>query len=151
MFKSIRKSGIVVLGALMLASCAAQPRYHDHDDHRYTQRRCNSCGTIEDIDQVWIAERASGGGAVLGAIIGGVVGNQIGKGRGRDAATVAGAVAGGVIGHRVERNRRGEQRAYRFEVSLDDGRWAEVTQLDHHGLREGDRVMIRRKQVVRIN
>ena len=88
---------------------------------------------------------------MLGAIIGGVVGNQFGSGHGREAATVAGVVAGGVIGHQIESGRRDERRAYRFEVSMDDGRWAEVTQMEHHGLRVGDYVMIRRQQVVRID
>ncbi len=37
------------------------------------------------------------------------------------------------------------------EVSLDDGRWAQVTQLENPRLRVGNRVMIRDHQVYRLN
>lgn len=168
MFSIVFRIGATLLGVLLLAACIAQPRQHDryddryadryedsyedrtHDRYRdrYASRRCETCGTVERIEEVWVSQRAGGGGVVLGAIIGAAIGNQIGSGSGRDAATVAGAVAGGAIGHQVESGRRGERRGYRFEVRMDDGRWAEVTQLQHHGLRPGDAVVIRRDQVV---
>jgi outer membrane lipoprotein SlyB len=89
---------------------------------------------------------------VLGAIIGGVLGSTIGKGDGRTAATVAGAVAGGFAGNAIERdsNDRGDREAWQFQVRLDDGRWATVTQWDNNDLRPGDRVMIRDNRLIRL-
>src|SRR5437660_3239704 len=45
-------------------------------------------------EQVAVAPRPSGGGAVVGALLGGAVGNAVGAGMGRAAATAIGAVAG---------------------------------------------------------
>ena len=153
--------GIATL-SLLLVACASSPRYQDrhrsgdryqtserYQDDGYRSSRCQQCGTIEYIEEVTIRDRSSGGGAVLGAIIGGVLGNQVGSGSGRRAATVAGAVAGGVIGHNAESRRSDRQYAYRFEIRLDDGRWAEVVQRDHRDFRVGDRVVIRQKQLYR--
>ncbi len=138
------KSGLIVLVALLMTACASQPRY---GDSRYSGSRCNTCGTIQAMEMVWVRERAGGGGAVLGAIIGGVIGSNVGSGSGRRAATVGGAVAGAAIGHEAERRRTDERRGYLFEVRLDDGRWAEVTQLENPGLRVGDRVIISNQRV----
>jgi len=55
-------------------------------------------------EQVTVAPRPSGGGAVVGALIGGVVGNSVGAGMGRAAATAVGAVAGAAIGSQAEAN-----------------------------------------------
>lgn len=153
--------------ASLLAGCmsSGQPRYGDsrndsryqsrQDDYRYNDRydnrydnRCETCGVVELVEPVWVRNDPSGGGALLGAVIGGLVGSNVGSGSGRDVATVAGAVAGGVIGHQAERQRqRDEHPAYLFRVRLDDGRWGEVTQRDDYGLRRGDRVMIRNREV----
>ena len=54
--------------------------------------------------QVAVAPRSSGGGAVVGALIGGAVGNSVGAGMGRAAATAIGAVAGAAIGDQAEAN-----------------------------------------------
>jgi outer membrane lipoprotein SlyB len=158
----ILKVSILAFAMILVGACASnQPRYGDsrYADSRYQDtrqtgygygynNRCQNCGTIQQIHGVWERDRASGGGAVLGAIIGGVVGSNVGSGSGRQAATVGGAIAGGVIGHQAEQSQRsGERQAYLFEVRLDDGRWAEVTQRDHRGLRPGDRVAIRNQQV----
>jgi outer membrane lipoprotein SlyB len=138
------KTGLVLLTSLLLAACGSQPRY---GDSRYYGSRCSTCGTVQAIEVVWVQDRATGGGAVLGAIIGGVVGSNIGSGSGRRAATVGGAAAGAVIGHEAEGRRAGQRRGYLFEVRLDDGRWAEVTQLENPGLRVGDRVIISNQRV----
>jgi outer membrane lipoprotein SlyB len=143
------KSGLILVTALLLAACGSQPRYGDSRYHAGS--RCNTCGTVQAIEMVWVRDRATGGGAVLGAIIGGVVGSNIGSGSGRRAATVGGAAAGAVIGHEAEGRSRGERRGYLFEVRLDDGRWAEVTQLENPGLRVGDRVIVRNQQVHRLH
>ncbi len=140
---------------VMLAGCAPVGpgvRYNDG----YSQRGydCGGrCGVVEEVDRVYVRDNGtSGGGAVLGAIIGGVLGNTIGHGDGRRAATVAGAVAGGFAGNAVERNSndRGGRQAWQFQVRLDDGRWATVTQWDNDDLRPGDRVMIRNDRLVRM-
>jgi outer membrane lipoprotein SlyB len=140
--------------------------YHDDDDYdgrrysyareqeyRYEERyadRCQTCGTIERVEQVWVGDSSIGGGTVLGAIIGGAIGSNVGSGSGRQAATVAGAIAGGAIGHQIEQDRRGQRQAYQFELRLDDGRWARVVQYDNPGLRVGDRVEIRNQQLGRL-
>lgn len=163
MYATFRNIIGIAAVSLLLVACVASPRYQDRhrsgehhqssDGHQardgYRSSRCQRCGTIEYIEEVAIRERTSGGGAVLGAIIGGVLGNQIGSGSGRRAATVAGAVAGGMIGHNTESRRDGRDYAYRFEIRLDDGRWAEVVQRDHRDLRVGDRVVIRQNQLHR--
>jgi len=116
----------------------------------YSQRECYQCGRVTDIERVYAQDRqTSGGGAVIGAIVGGLLGSTVGKGDGRTAATVAGAVAGGFAGNAVERDSNGRSyNAYRFYVTLDDGRSAVVTQYNNPGFRPGDRVAINGNQLV---
>ena len=149
MSHSALKTGLFALTALLLAACSSQPRHHGA-----RQYDCGTCGTIERIEQVQLARRDEsqpiGLGAVLGAVIGGVAGSNVGSGDGRTAATVAGAVVGSVIGHKIQSNNgdgHDQRDAYRFEVDLDDGRFARVTQLENPGLRIGSRVIIRDEQV----
>lgn len=139
-------TGLVALTAVLLAACGAQPRY---DDRRAYRGDCDTCGTIQRIERVRLQDQQQGigAGAVLGAIIGGVAGSNLASGDNRTAATAAGAVAGGVIGHQVQKHSRKQKRGYQFDVRLDDGRRAEVTQLDRYDLRTGDRVIIRDHQV----
>jgi outer membrane lipoprotein SlyB len=145
--------------ATVLAGCVAPPprpstAYYDNRDSRggYYDRdhECRQCGRLTDIERVYAHDRStSGGGAVIGAIVGGLLGSTVGKGDGRTAATVAGAVAGGFAGNAVEANGNGRSyNAYRFYVSLDDGRNAVVTQYDNPGFRPGDRVMVRDSHLV---
>ncbi|MGA9343258.1 MAG: glycine zipper 2TM domain-containing protein [Rhodanobacteraceae bacterium] len=155
---------LVVAAGLVggLSGCVAYPNsgYYDHgynrgyaryDDSGYDGPRhhiCGNCGTITDIQQVYLRDRNTGLGAVIGAIAGGVLGSTIGKGNGRTAATVGGAVAGGFAGNAVENhNERGGEPAWRFDVHLEDGRWATVTQLDRRDLHRGDPVVIRGNHV----
>jgi len=139
-------TGLAALTAVLLAACASGPRYDNGRDYR---KGCDNCGTIERIERVRLRDehQSIGAGAVLGAIIGGVAGSNVGSGDGRTVATAAGAVAGGVIGHQVEKNNRKQRRGYRFDVQLDDGRLAQVTQLEKLELRVGNRVMIRDHRV----
>jgi len=60
------------------------------------QRICND-------EQVRVAPRTSGGGAVVGALVGGAIGNSVGSGMGRAAATGLGVIAGAAIGDNAER------------------------------------------------
>lgn len=151
------KIAAIAAAASLLAACATSPRYSQYrdsergyEDTRSYANHCRTCGTVERIDEVWLRDRGVGGGTVLGVIIGGLVGSHVGSGHGRQAATVAGAVAGGMIGNHADASRRGDTHAYRFEVQLDDGRWAEVTQRDTAGLRVGDRVIVRNNQLNRL-
>jgi outer membrane lipoprotein SlyB len=88
-----------------------------------------------------------GAGAVLGAIIGGFAGSQINTRDYETATIAAGAVAGGVIGHEIQKNNQKQKKCDQFDVRLDDGRWAQVTQLEKNSLRVGDRVIIRDHQL----
>jgi len=143
------KTGFITLSAFLLVACGSQPRY---DDGRYDLNSCNNCGTIDRIERVQLQDQhqSIGAGAVVGAIIGGAAGSQIGSDDDRTVAIAAGAVAGAVIGHQVQKSRNQQQRGYLFEVDLDDGRWARVTQLENPGLRVGHRVVIRNEQVERL-
>lgn len=162
---AISKIGLASLTVVLLAACGSQPLYRDsrpydnsyrYDDYGRYRVQCATCGTVERVQRVQVRERDSqgiGSGAVLGAIIGGVIGSNIGHGDGRAVATAAGAVAGGVIGHQVQNSngrQRGRQNGYRVDVDLDDGRWAQVTQLENPRLRAGNRVVIRNDQVYRL-
>lgn len=161
----VAKTGLASLTVVLLAACGSQPTYRDSrpydDSYRYGtnysyRHQCDTCGTVERVQRVQVRERDSqgiGSGAVLGAIIGGVVGNNIGSGDNRTLATAAGAVAGGVIGHQVQNNngwQRGRQNGYLVDIGLDDGRWAQVTQLENPRLRAGNRVVIRNDRVYRL-
>jgi outer membrane lipoprotein SlyB len=155
MLHNVSRVAISAVIVATLAGCVAPPPRHStvyYDDRGgYYDRGCRQCGQITDIERVYARDRGntSGGGAVIGAIVGGLLGSTVGKGDGRTAATVAGAVAGGFAGNAVEEdNNRRTYNAYRFYVSLDDGRQAVVTQYDNPGFRPGDRVAIRRDHLV---
>jgi outer membrane lipoprotein SlyB len=147
--RCVLRIGFVAVTVLLLAACSSQPRY---ENGRYDRSSCDTCGTISRIERVQLQDQhqSIGLGAVLGAIVGGAAGSQVGSGDGRTVAIAAGAVAGSVIGHQVQRNQNRQQRGYLFEVDLDDGRWAKVTQLENPGLRVGNRVVIREDQVYRL-
>ena len=121
-----------------------------YDNGGNYDRSCHQCGRVSDIEHVYARDHStSGGGAVIGAVVGGLLGSTVGKGDGRTAATVAGAVAGGFAGNAVEANNNGRAyNAYRFYVTLDDGRQAVVTQYDNPGVQRGDRVAIRDSHLV---
>jgi outer membrane lipoprotein SlyB len=156
------RSGKVILaaamtGGLALAGCATAPygnngnydRGYQSRSNGYDDRnvRCQSCGVVQDVQQVRVDDGGNGNGGTLGAIIGavagGVLGNQVGKGDGRKAATVAGAVAGGVVGNQVGKRHGEGGNAWRIVVRLDDGQYATVTQRENPGIRNGDYVEVR--------
>ena len=155
-------TGKIALAATMtaglaLAGCVTQP-YGNSGNYPGQSRgysnqpaRCNTCGVIQEVQQVYVQGNGSGNGGTLGAIIGavagGVLGSTVGKGDGRKAATVAGAVAGGVVGNQVGKHNEGDSAAWRIVVRLDDGRYATVTQRDDPGLRRGDYVEVRGDRV----
>ena len=116
-------------------SSSAIARDRDYD-------RCGNCGTVTNVDQIRKKENHLGAGTAIGAIAGGVLGSTVGKGDGRTAATVGGAVAGGAIGHQVEKNNRGSDYGWRFDVEMDNGRHVTVRQGDNPDIRSGDRVRV---------
>ncbi len=141
---------------LALAGCATAPYgnnggYQGQNGYGNQNARCQSCGVVQEVQQVYIdGGNGNGGtlGAIIGAVAGGVLGNQVGKGDGRKAATVAGAVAGGVVGNQVgKRSGEGNSTAWRIVVRLDNGQYATVTQRENPGLRNGDYVEVRGDQV----
>lgn len=160
-----RKFGLfaVLAAGVALAGCATQPYYGNRggygyqgqpyqgqqNDYRNRNARCQSCGVVQDVQQVYIQGNGNGGtlGAVIGAVAGGVLGNTIGKGDGRTAATVVGAVAGGAIGNQVGKRNDSGGTAWRIVVRMDNGQYATVTQRDNPGFRNGDYVEIRGNQV----
>jgi len=117
--------------------------------HRGNQSRCQSCGVVQEVQQVYTSGSGNGGtlGAVIGAVAGGVLGNQVGKGDGRKAATVAGAVAGGVVGNQVGKRNSGNDVAWRIVVRQDNGQYVTVTQRENPGVRNGDYVEVRGDRV----
>lgn len=153
----------VAVAGLALAGCATGPYGYNNGnpnrDYGYqgqpnnygNQRvRCQSCGVVQDVQQVYTSgDNRNGGtlGAVIGAVAGGVLGNTIGKGDGRKAATVVGAVAGGFVGNQVGKRSGGDNAAWRIVVRLDNGQYATVTQRDNPGFRNGDYVEVRGDQV----
>lgn len=105
----------------------------------------NSCGVVQDIQQVYLRGYNNGNaalGTVIGAVVGGALGNTIGKGNGRTAATIGGAVAGGFAGNAIGSHSGGQGTAWQIVVRLDDGRYATVTQGDPPNIRIGDYVNI---------
>ena len=130
-------------------SYQGQPYQGQQNDYRNRNARCQSCGVVQDVQQVYTQGNGNGGtlGAVIGAVAGGVLGNTIGKGDGRTAATVVGAVAGGAIGNQVGKRNEGGGTAWRIVVRMDNGQYATVTQRDNPGFRNGDYVEIRGNQV----
>ncbi|HEY8681648.1 MAG TPA: glycine zipper 2TM domain-containing protein [Rhodanobacter sp.] len=152
----------VMVAGIALAGCVTAPYGNQGNYNRgngyqgqqgnYGNRnmRCQSCGVVQDVQQVYISGGNRNGGtlgAVIGAVAGGVLGSTIGKGDGRTAATVGGAVAGGVIGNQVGKRSDGDSAAWRIVVRLDNGQYATVTQRDNPGFRNGDYVEIRGDQV----
>lgn len=134
------------LALSLLTACASDPYYSQnsvrYEQNRYARNVCQQCGVVQAVDQINYRERGIGLGAVIGAVAGAALGNTVGDGDGRRAATVAGAIAGGAVGHNVERRNRRNDYAFRYEIRMDDGRYATVTQRENAGLRRGDRVRI---------
>ncbi|KZC19906.1 MULTISPECIES: glycine zipper 2TM domain-containing protein [Rhodanobacter] len=140
---------------LALAGCATSPYGNDGTYNRgyqgqngYGDRsvRCQTCGVVQEVQQVYIDGSSGNGGtlgAIIGAVAGGVLGNQVGKGDGRKAATVVGAVAGGVVGNQIGKRNSGSDVAWRIVVRLDNGQYATVTQRENPGVRSGDYVEVR--------
>jgi outer membrane lipoprotein SlyB len=81
---------------------------------------CNTCGTVQSVQEVKEKGQGSGLGAVGGAVVGGLLGNQVGGGNGKKVMTVVGAVGGGLAGHEAEKHIRATS-AYDVQVRMEDG------------------------------
>ena len=81
---------------------------------------CNSCGTVQAVQEVKEKGEGSGIGAIGGAVVGGLLGNQVGGGNGKKVMTVVGAVGGGLAGHEAEKHVRATT-AYDVQVRMEDG------------------------------
>ncbi|MGH8157026.1 MAG: glycine zipper 2TM domain-containing protein [Rhodanobacter sp.] len=133
---------------LALTGCATQPygTTYSNPPNGYGTR-CQACGVVQSVQQIYINGGGNGNGgtlgAVIGAVAGGVLGSTIGKGDGRTAATVVGAVGGGVIGNQVGKHNDGNGTGWQIVVRLDNGQYATVTQQPNPGVRNGDYVEVR--------
>ncbi|WP_325048459.1 glycine zipper 2TM domain-containing protein [Dyella psychrodurans] len=143
------KFGVVaalLVGVAALSGCQTQPAYQGQTTYGY--RGCQSCGVVQQIQQVYIQQQGtnnSGVGTVIGAVAGGLLGSTIGHGRGNTAAIVGGAVVGGVVGNQVgaaNSQPGGTVPAWQIVVRLDNGQYATVTQIPNPGVRPGDYVVI---------
>ncbi|WP_205960361.1 glycine zipper 2TM domain-containing protein [Ramlibacter henchirensis] len=81
---------------------------------------CNTCGTVQAVQEVKEKGQGTGLGAVGGAVVGGLLGNQVGGGNGKKVMTVVGAVGGGLAGHEAEKHVRATT-AYDVQVRMEDG------------------------------
>ncbi len=81
---------------------------------------CNTCGTVQAVQEVKEKGEGSGLGAIGGAVVGGLLGNQVGGGNGKKVMTVVGAVGGGLAGHEAEKHVRATT-AYDVQVRMEDG------------------------------
>lgn len=137
---------LLVAGMMAVtAGCASNGSYGTRYGSGYghdRQQRCEQCGTVQAVREVYVQKDSSTLGTVIGAIAGGLLGNTVGKGDGRKAATVAGAVAGGAVGHGVGQRSGGQVPAYQVVVRMDNGQTATVTQRDDPRVRRGDYVRV---------
>ena len=147
---------IIFLAAVGLFACQAYQPYssptgvEEPGDVIHHPQACHNCGYVEDVERVNLRDDGIGIGAVIGAVVGAAAGHQVGDGTGQDVATAAGAVGGAVAGHEIEKRNRRTEIGYQFVVELDDGRFATVTQREHHGIDVGDRVRLEDEQVLPI-
>jgi len=133
--------------SVALAGCAT-PQYGGYQQRSGYSNRCQNCGVVQQVDQVYVQGGGNGNGgtlgAVIGAVAGGVLGSTIGKGDGRTAATVVGAVGGGVVGNQIGKNSDGggNGTAWRIVVRMDNGQYATVTQREDPRVPNGAYVSI---------
>jgi outer membrane lipoprotein SlyB len=139
--------GLIMAGSAAVAGCAT-PQYGGYQQRQGYATRCQNCGVVQQVDQVYVQGGGGGNGgtlgAVIGAVAGGVLGSTIGKGDGRTAATVIGAVGGGVVGNQIGKNNDGGNggTAWRIVVRMDNGQYATVTQRENPRVPNGAYVSI---------
>ena len=108
---------------------------------------CNSCGTIQSVQEISNKGEGTGLGAIAGGVLGGLLGSQIGGGNGKKAMAVVGAAGGAFAGHEVEKRVRGETQ-YQITVRFDDGSTRTYTETTATQLQNGDRVRLENGRLV---
>ena len=109
---------------------------------------CYSCGTVQSVNVVTEAGKASGAGAVTGAVLGGVAGHQMGGGKGKDAMTVIGVIGGALAGNATEKAIKKTQ-FYEVTVRMDDGTVQTYTYQTVPPFSSGDAVRVDGGQLMR--
>lgn len=109
---------------------------------------CYSCGTVQSVNVVTEAGKASGAGAVTGAVLGGVAGHQMGGGKGKDAMTVIGVIGGALAGNATEKAIKKTQ-FYEVTVRMDDGSVQTYTYQTVPPFSSGDAVRVDGGQLMR--
>ncbi|MFA7292798.1 MAG: glycine zipper 2TM domain-containing protein [Rhodocyclaceae bacterium] len=108
---------------------------------------CQSCGTIQSVQEISNKGEGTGLGAIAGGVLGGLLGSQIGGGNGKKAMAVVGAAGGAFAGHEVEKRVRGETQ-YQISVRFDDGSTRTYTETTATQLQSGDRVRLENGRLV---
>jgi outer membrane lipoprotein SlyB len=108
---------------------------------------CQSCGTIQSVQEISNKGEGTGLGAIAGGVLGGLLGSQIGGGNGKKAMAVVGAAGGAFAGHEVEKRVRGETQ-YQITVRFDDGNTRTYTETTATQMQSGDRVRLENGRLV---
>lgn len=95
--------GAIVVGAMLVSGCAPSQSGSTFSSDQARTAQTVEFGTITNLNNAVIDNKASGVGAVVGSVAGGVAGSTIGGGSGRVLAAVGGALVGAAAGHGVER------------------------------------------------
>lgn len=135
-----------------------QPRIVSHEETRTPPATyqapppapviCYSCGTVQSVNVVTEAGKASGAGAVTGAVLGGVAGHQMGGGKGKDAMTVIGVIGGALAGNATEKAIKKTQ-FYEVTVRMEDGNVQTYTYQTVPPFSSGDAVRVDGGQLMR--
>lgn len=143
---------LCVASLAALAACVSPPQASTYSPAPVNQQVPSYAeyGQVQNIGNVAVASRTSGGGALLGAVIGGVVGHQFGGGTGKTLATGAGVVGGALAGNVIEGRNRRDDEVFRVQVRFDNGSVREYDFQRIDDLRVGDRVKFEGGQLHRV-
>lgn len=146
-------------GYTRVANTATQPVGTPNDNGIYVENSrpnantaptpavCNSCGTVQGVQEISNNGEGTGLGAVAGGVLGGLLGSQIGGGNGKKAMAVLGAVGGAFAGHETEKRVRAEKQ-YQISVRFDDGSTRSFTETEAPPVHSGDRVRLENGRLV---
>ncbi|WP_157670888.1 glycine zipper 2TM domain-containing protein [Chitinibacter sp. GC72] len=114
-----------------------------------TVASCQGCGVVSRVAVVDQPGEGSWIGAISGAAVGAGLGSMVGKGSGCTAAIIAGALGGAYAGNKVE-GKMNEKKFYEVTVKLNDGSEQKIAfDNPNHGFKEGDKVRLDNKQLVK--
>jgi len=110
---------------------------------------CTTCGVVTQVLEVDKPGEGTWMGKIGGAAVGVGLGSLVGKGKGKTAAMVVGGLGGAYAGNKVEGSMK-DKKFYEVSVKLDDGSTQTVTFEDvNHGFKQGDKVRLENKQLVK--